>query len=518
MRRLVTMLWLLSGSIAVSHAETPSFVAPPRTITDLAAILDNERPDLAKIAATHALADGGAPTHLAGKELAQFYFRRSIARWDLGRPKDAISDSEQAIRLAREASLDPYDYQILLIRLFNKSGAAQKMLPVLDDMLREKGVGRSRSHLISTYRWLIICNQRLGRVEEMEQYLSKIEAVMVEGKSPNETTEALEGWLLEESRARVFEARGNYTAAEHSYASAQSFVRKAIQVQAAQSATYNLRNSQENNADVLMMFGGRTKLQQGRLVEAEADMRRALLSRLGAVGKFSSGTPNFILNLADVLMEEGRIAEATKLIATAQEIRDTLGMSHSAETYVQGLKQLAIALCLDQHWSEAAKAFGEIDTLTGDLPPEQREDRRLDPLRVIALYRSGDIAGEIAIAEQLLRRERTDFGEASFQSAVARGVLAEGLAYSGNRQQALHEFRTALPILKKPAPVGDRDADATRGAVRDNDIREIFEAYLSLIMQDGSMDRDLALSESFDVAGFVRGSMVQRALAASRRV
>ena len=53
-----------------------SFVAPPRTIADITAILDSEKPDEAQIAKRKATADA-APAHgLAGPQLAQFLFDR----------------------------------------------------------------------------------------------------------------------------------------------------------------------------------------------------------------------------------------------------------------------------------------------------------------------------------------------------------------------------------------------------------------------------------------------------------
>src|SRR6266478_3578177 len=70
------------------------FVAPPRTISDITAILDSEKPDLRKIEQLTA-DDDAAPT---GKEsradLAQFYFDRGNARAQLGRLADSIADAK----------------------------------------------------------------------------------------------------------------------------------------------------------------------------------------------------------------------------------------------------------------------------------------------------------------------------------------------------------------------------------------------------------------------------------------
>ena len=77
-----------SGAAAVQ----PVFVAPPRTIADITAILDNEKPDEAKIAARKAQADATPPSDLSGAKLAQFYYDRGAARALLGRNKEAVAD------------------------------------------------------------------------------------------------------------------------------------------------------------------------------------------------------------------------------------------------------------------------------------------------------------------------------------------------------------------------------------------------------------------------------------------
>jgi hypothetical protein len=57
-----------------------AFVAPPRTIADITAILDKERPDPAKLAELKADADAVPPKGASASDLAQFYYDRGNAR------------------------------------------------------------------------------------------------------------------------------------------------------------------------------------------------------------------------------------------------------------------------------------------------------------------------------------------------------------------------------------------------------------------------------------------------------
>jgi hypothetical protein len=78
-------------------AVQPVFVAPPRTIADITAILDSEKPDDAKIAARKAAADATPPANASAFKLAQFYYDRGNARALLARNKDALADGLQAL-------------------------------------------------------------------------------------------------------------------------------------------------------------------------------------------------------------------------------------------------------------------------------------------------------------------------------------------------------------------------------------------------------------------------------------
>jgi hypothetical protein len=55
-------------------------VAPPRSVADISAVLDQQKPDPAAAAALAATADAVVPAGLKGAELAAFYYKRAQAR------------------------------------------------------------------------------------------------------------------------------------------------------------------------------------------------------------------------------------------------------------------------------------------------------------------------------------------------------------------------------------------------------------------------------------------------------
>ena len=67
----------------VLKAPSVGFVAPPRTIRDITAILDAEKPDPKKIEERKARADAKTPANIPPSELARFYYDRGNARSEL---------------------------------------------------------------------------------------------------------------------------------------------------------------------------------------------------------------------------------------------------------------------------------------------------------------------------------------------------------------------------------------------------------------------------------------------------
>ena len=81
----------------------PTFVAPPRTIADISAILDREKPDAEKIAARKAQAERPLRPARRRAALAQFYYDRASAQSLLGRNQDALADALQALDAAKSS-------------------------------------------------------------------------------------------------------------------------------------------------------------------------------------------------------------------------------------------------------------------------------------------------------------------------------------------------------------------------------------------------------------------------------
>jgi hypothetical protein len=127
----------------------PVFVAPPRTIKDIAAIFDEEKPDPVKIAKLQADADGQPPNGVSRRDLAWFYYLRANARNQLGRLKEAIADIEKGLEIARGVAEPNFigRLQQLAGRLYMTAGRPRQALALYLEHIRTTDAPGARGYI-----------------------------------------------------------------------------------------------------------------------------------------------------------------------------------------------------------------------------------------------------------------------------------------------------------------------------------------------------------------------------------
>ena len=498
------------------------FVAPPRTIADITAILDKERPDPAKLAELKADADAAPPKGASAADLAQFYYDRGNARALLARNKEALADGLKALEVGKGAT---EFRQVWRIRQFVglqhiAIGDPKQAVAVFQSMVRDSDQPGTRGGVINASRILAQILVSMGDVSQADAYARRVGALVQEARgSPHpkwRKSYAVSGnsWEGDADAARglIFEARGQYREAEAAYRRAEAFRRASLK----DLDKYDYPPPPEQvllAADSNLLSIAHVKAKQGRLGEAEADARRALLEVLKNQGKYNPQSPKFIVGLAGILVEQGRYQEAEKLTRSALEVQRTLSVGDDSPATANILSQLGGVLILQRKTKEAALVYRQLDTAIAQWEPRRRDVFLLNGSRIAALYASGQVEAGIAAAQELVKRQSARFGENHFDTASAHGTLAVGYARAGRAAEASREFKAAIPIML----AGSRenaDDDAIVVAARSQRLQTIVEAYIGLLALGPTKSNEAAV-ETFALADAVRGHSVQQALAAS---
>ncbi|WP_298883847.1 CHAT domain-containing protein [uncultured Bradyrhizobium sp.] len=510
--------------LAPGTALPKDFIAPPRTISDITAILDSEKPNDKLIAELKADADSTPTGKESREDLAQFYFDRANARAQLGRLAESIADASKAIEVGRgavEANMMGRMQQLLSLQ-YSAAGDPKRSLEVIQRLLRETASQPgAKGYQLSANRSIAGNLIQMGDVAQAEAYLRRTQAAIHEAR-----TSGLPGWRtsyarlgqnweaeFEATRAMIFEARGQFAEAEAAYRVAEQRKRAGMKG-VMDSDNPPAETVMLQSIDNLVLSQARMKARQGRLAEAEVDARRALLSRLKDTGKYNPVMPRYVMGLAGILVDEGRYDEAEQLGRVAVEINKTVGVPDDSQSTVQLLSHLAGILNLQRKNAEANDMFARIDKAVANWDLQRRQVIELNPARILALYNSGQLDAGIAAAEQLVKKQIGRVGENHFDAASARGTLAIGLMRAKRDADAIREFKAAIPIMMANANENADDENTTVVAARSQRLQVIVESYLLLLARAEGTGGAVG-EETFSLADAIRGHSVQQALAAS---
>jgi CHAT domain-containing protein len=508
-------IWLaaaaLSASITAATAQTGAYIAPPRTIADVTAILDQERPDPARLARMQAEANAEPSQDLNAPALVKFYYQRAVARQNLGLFQDAISDATTGVAAGLRGDVDVARLRQLLGYVYEWAGDIRRSLEVFHALAKDSERTGKRGYLFSAYRWISFLLIQLGDLDQAQAYLEKNEGLFEKARIWPQFSDQRSSYLaqIEYSRGRLFEARGQLPEAEAAYRRAELLFTEVL----ARSGETPTRWGTEVVRDNMIASQGLVKARQGRFAEGEADVRRALLRRLGSVGKYNLTTATIVISrFARILLDQGRYAEAEKLIRTQIDIFQALGVTGDTQHFALALSNLASTLTLQGKWSDAAHTYAAIDDASKAWEPARKARLTLNSDYAFTLYNTNRIGEGIAAAERLVARTTSWLGEESVATAYARGALAVGLFRDGRRMQAAQEFKRAIPILISRGRASDND-DEFFAAASEQRTQFVVEAYLTLLANDP--DRSAAAVEGFRLAEAIRSRSVQRAFTQS---
>lgn len=492
-----------------------SFVPPPRTISDITAILDKQKPDPARRAALQAAADIAPPANAAAADLANFYYQRGVAAGDLGRAGQRLADIKLANDYAQQANFQAQVLSGYLQQLgfaYQSVGDIKGALETQTTRLAVAERGNLRGAHFNIYQSITLLAARNGQLDLARDVQAKAEKLL------NETgTWRVQDLNRTNFRVQVLRSRAVIAQEIGRYAEAEAAAREAIRLTAGlvgNEALFGIPEGQfANLRDNIYGDVARAEMRQGRLIEAEAEVRRALLDRLARHGRYAAETAGDMLLLANTLFEQGRYAEAEKLADACRETFEALGHGKGSSALANARRWLASAQSAQGKFAESRATY---EALERDIAGDDALRRQFLGTNVnyaVALLRADRGPEALQIFGDIVEENEKTLGPKAYATAQARGWRAVALARAGQTDRAAQDYAVAIPILTSTSrEADDNNDDSTSVAQRDSQTQIITEAYLSLLADTRGA---AAAAETFHLAEAVRGGSVERALAAS---
>lgn len=479
----------LEPSPAMVALAAPTLPLTSSRIDDIVQILQRER-DRAnqRVDETRQLAESPDPSGGSAEDRADFLSRRAFARWSLERNEEAQADFRRAFDIARQGNalpvLDRTWYQYHLgIALFRTGDVAQAMGHLrqsagdLQVPIRQRGDNEFRLlwHAVVWEGFLARTQIATGDLAAAEQALARAEAGFARlgedpGRAqPHEAAMALAA--LAQARAVHAELRGNAAEADEQH-------RAAIEALATYGSWPQNRWLPANRVEQLryeaLLARADSLARAGRPAEAQAIARQVI----DELGKGGGGQISEIASATRVIVEallaQGRPADAASLGWLAVNALSSAGGAGDSALRIELQLALARADAAEGVWPDALTVFENLRTdLKGDT---QRLNVALrgDPTYAVALLKAGRNADALSAATAARGIAATLFGERHPATAEAVGARAAALSALGRRDEAMVDFRAAMPVLIEAAT----GPYAGESGARSQRLRFTVEAYL----------------------------------------
>ena len=466
-----------------------SFVPPPRSVDDILSVIDREAmKDALNLKNWERQVKNKIPENATRSELIEFYFKRGETAFKLGFFQQSRDDYLKVYEMAGP----DYARGGLKIRLAYSELNLQnydKAIDLFTSVL-------VRFHHFHPYAELTNVYALIGDFEKAEAMCERGRLV-----SNHHAT----SWSDDEV---FFKSRLEYTVfnMKAKYKEAEPFIRRALY------ATIASRRDRYEDHNIMTDLV-KNLIAQNRLVEAELEARTIINKSIHLYKKQSTYSIEAITTLSEVLLSQGRFADAEKVCHASLKAFEQLGIPSMSAYYSQAMSTLGNILVAN---GDYPAAIGKFDLFL-DVKETNRYifDRfyRKNYNVMVALIMTGRSAEAMELIESAYQDSEKLLGKKHSLSAellALRGMANNAL---GNLSNAYHDFAEAIPLIAKSKTYAENRLFNHRFTL-------IMESFLDLLskLRTSDLKKSLSISASskaFEVSTLLSDSSVQSAILAS---
>ena len=516
-----------SKAVPAAEEDVTTYKAPPRSIKDVLSAVERTKLDTEELAKAKEKIASPIPQGVDTEQLHAFYRDRARAYQMIGRNDLAIVDMRMATDKYKSKDPRSHIWAMMDLGIYESRGGNLKNAITTFEQTKA-GIPQSLMGFhMAVNRLLVGAYAQAGNFAASEAALRDADGTLVLLRRGPAYTNAGPIWEsnLDAARSFNFMAQGRWIEAERSArlsirksdanaerieqdAKSASGAEKIEVVRALKSSKQYKIARQLDLAHSIMM--------QGRLVDAEIQVREALDLALATFDRNSVEVGSALNRLARIIAEQGRPSEAVLLAQEAIKTFEASGATSESLSLVNSRKSLGAALVSDRKYVDADKVF---EKMKADIAHTKQEGHNIsvaDLDWVIAMLKLGKAKDAHEMTHEMLtvatKKDNVSEGRLNYLQAFN----AMTIHATGKDDQAREMYRKVMPrLIERVRSEAENQTVTTKQQER---TVLILEDNISLLAKQTKTHPQIAgqvAAEAFSLADLARGSSVQRALNAS---
>jgi len=254
---------------------------------------------------------------------------------------------------------------------------------------------------------------------------------------------------------------------------------------------------------VIQAMHAKRQMDAGLASDAEWTLRE-VFKTAKSFGFSEASMVRFFMMLAEHYNTAGQFKDALQFSQKIETILDAQNLDQESHFRLNAQEKIYVALAGMDDWTQLIK---RLDAAEAARQQAGRVDKQV-ALRGLAYLKAQRHAEAVKLLDAELQSNVASFGEAHFYTALTRGLLAQALSMSGQKDQARAAFDKASLNLTAPESLS---GDFAENAIQRKTKRFILQSYMQLLSTTAANNAQDA-QILFSVADQIGTSSVQQAL------